>query len=80
MFLFHIQHVWPHRGVYRAPKELHNRAAAGLLGSSYLSVPWWFSWATMGIEYHHIHHCNARVPGYRLQVCGQHMACLCRSA
>jgi omega-6 fatty acid desaturase (delta-12 desaturase) len=71
MFMVHVQHVRPYKGVYMAPKKDHNRLAAELMGSTYLSVPWWFSWATMGIEYHHIHHANARVPCYRLKVCGQ---------
>lgn len=26
-------------------------------------------WATLGIEYHHIHHLNTKVPGYALREC-----------
>lgn len=66
MFLYHIEHTF--EGVYRVPKTEFNRTAAGLLGSSYLPMPWWWQWATVGVEYHHIHHANARVPCYRMQV------------
>ena len=27
------------------------------------------AWITFGIEYHHIHHLNSRVPSYNLQKC-----------
>lgn len=66
MFLYVVQHAF--EGVYRVPRAQYNRAAAALLGSSYLSVPRWWAWATLGVEYHHIHHLNARVPCYRLKV------------
>ena len=38
----------------------------GLKGASYIKVPWFFRFFTFGIEYHHIHHLNARIPGYYL--------------
>ena len=41
----------------------------GLKGASYIKVPWFFRFFTFGIEYHHIHHLNARIPGYYLQEC-----------
>jgi len=66
MFLYSVEHIF--EGAYRVPKAEYNRTAACLLGSSYLSVPWWWRWATLGIEYHHLHHLNARVPCYRLKV------------
>ena len=34
-----------------------------------LQVGWPLSFFTLGIEYHHIHHLNPRVPAYRLQDC-----------
>lgn len=68
LFLFVVQHIY--EGVYRVPRAEHNRAVSCLSGSSFLSVPWWWSWATLGIEYHHIHHLNTRVPCYRLKVRG----------
>lgn len=54
--------------MFRVPKAEFNRTAAGLLGSSYLSMPWWWHWATIGVEYHHFHHQNARLPCYRMRV------------
>jgi len=67
MFLFVVQHTF--EGVYRVPRAEHNRTVSALSGSSFLSMPWWWSWATLGIEYHHIHHINTRVPCYRLKAC-----------
>jgi omega-6 fatty acid desaturase (delta-12 desaturase) len=45
----------------------NGRRDSGLLGSSFLLYPNWFKYFTMGIEYHHIHHMNAKIPGYNLQ-------------
>jgi omega-6 fatty acid desaturase (delta-12 desaturase) len=67
MFLYCVEHTY--EGVYRVPKAEFNRTAAGLLGSSYLSMPWWWQWATIGVEYHHFHHQNARLPCYRMREC-----------
>ena len=66
MFLFCVEHTF--EGVYRVPRAEYDRTAAGLLGSSYLPMPWWWSFFTLGVEYHHIHHHNAKVPCYRLKV------------
>jgi omega-6 fatty acid desaturase (delta-12 desaturase) len=40
---------------------------SGLLGSSFIQVPLLYKYFSMGIEYHHIHHMNAKIPGYNLQ-------------
>jgi omega-6 fatty acid desaturase (delta-12 desaturase) len=40
---------------------------SGLLGSSFIQIPKYLKYFTMGIEYHHIHHINAKIPGYNLQ-------------
>jgi len=40
---------------------------SGLYGSSFIQVPDCLTYFTMGIEYHHIHHINAKIPGYNLQ-------------
>jgi 1-acyl-sn-glycerol-3-phosphate acyltransferase len=40
---------------------------SGLLGSSFIQIPYLLKYFTMGIEYHHIHHINAKIPGYNLQ-------------
>lgn len=65
--LFHIQHG-TNRG-YRAPTVTHDATEAALKGATYFQVPTFLKWATLGIEYHHIHHLNARVPCYALQRC-----------
>jgi len=40
---------------------------SGLIGSSFIQIPIFLKYFTMGIEYHHIHHMNAKIPGYNLQ-------------
>ena len=40
---------------------------SGLLGSSFIQIPSYLKYFTMGIEYHHIHHTNSKIPGYNLQ-------------
>jgi fatty acid desaturase len=62
------QHTF--EGVYLGPRAAHNHTVAALLGTSHLRVAWWLRWALPGEEGHHIHHANARVPCYRMQVCG----------
>ena len=41
---------------------------SGLLGSSLINIPKYLKYFTMGIEYHHIHHTNSKIPGYNLQL------------
>jgi omega-6 fatty acid desaturase (delta-12 desaturase) len=67
VFLFHLQHTF--EGVQRKRGSQWSYFENGMSGSTFLQVPWWLKWATVGIEYHHIHHLNARVPGYRLREC-----------
>ena len=40
---------------------------SGLKGSSFIQVPYLLKYFTGGIEYHHIHHMNSKIPGYNLQ-------------
>jgi omega-6 fatty acid desaturase (delta-12 desaturase) len=40
---------------------------SGLKGSSFIQIPWILKYFFMGIEYHHIHHMNSKLPGYNLQ-------------
>jgi len=40
---------------------------SGLRGSSFILIPRAFKYFFHGIEYHHIHHMNAKIPGYNLQ-------------
>jgi fatty acid desaturase len=66
MFLLCIQHTF--EGVYTAPKVEFDRTAAGLWGTSFLSMPWWWQWASCGIEHHHFHHLFPSMPCYRMKV------------
>lgn len=66
--LFHLQHG-VNRG-YRSKNDEYNAEIAAIEGSTYLTfIPWYLKWVTMGIEYHHIHHLNTQVPGYKLAEC-----------
>ena len=68
--LFHLQHQ-VNAGFWEDYDE-NDRATynlAQLHSSSMIVVPPVFKWATFGIEYHHIHHLNTRVPSYHLQKC-----------
>ena len=67
---FHLQHsinigfleASNHKNSY----YMRNHA---LLGASMLRIPRVLKWATLGIEYHHIHHFSTRVPSYKLRAC-----------
>jgi omega-6 fatty acid desaturase (delta-12 desaturase) len=72
-YLFHLQHTFP--GVYKRRTASWDFFENAMLGSSYLVLPGgplvgrivrWFSY---GVECHHVHHLNPRVPGYRLARC-----------
>lgn len=68
IMLFHLQHqVNP--GFYKEfdMKDTHMRDYANYHGASLLYIPWCLKWATFGIEYHHIHHLDTRVPSYLLE-------------
>lgn len=65
MQLFHSQHTYPSS----VRKQENTHFSNGMLGCSFLQVPALLSFFTLGIEYHHIHHLNAKVPSYRLQTC-----------
>jgi len=65
--LFHWQHE-VNKG-YWVEDKYYEYKDAQFLGSTYLLVPWYLKWATLGIEYHHIHHLSTRVPCYKLQTC-----------
>jgi omega-6 fatty acid desaturase (delta-12 desaturase) len=67
VMIFHLQHTFDN--TYRSNSNEWNFFKAGMNGSSYLNVPFIFKNITLGIEYHHIHHLNARVPCYNLQQC-----------
>jgi len=65
--LFHVQHQA--NDPYRASSKANTweRGEAAMKGSTYLLVPEWLKWVTLGIEYHHIHHWTTGVPCYGLR-------------
>ena len=63
--LFHNQHTY--NPGYIVTAEKWNKKDSGLKGSSFIQVPKYLKYFTMGIEYHHIHHMNAKIPGYNLE-------------
>jgi omega-6 fatty acid desaturase (delta-12 desaturase) len=65
--LFHTQHGA--NSGYRVSSEEYDRVDAAIKGATFLQVPWFLKWATLGIEYHHVHHLNSRVPCYGLKGC-----------
>lgn len=62
---FHTQHTF--NPPYIADNATWKQQDSGHLGSSFFQVPYFLKYFTMGIEYHHIHHINSKIPGYHLQ-------------
>ena len=62
--IFHNQHTF--NPAYVVNDKEWNKKDSGLLGSSFIQIPPYFNYFTSGIEYHHIHHMNATVPGYNM--------------
>jgi acyl-lipid omega-6 desaturase (Delta-12 desaturase) len=65
IWLFYVQHqfedaYWESRGDW-------SYVDAALRGSSYLKLPKLLQFFTGNIGLHHVHHLNARIPGYNLQ-------------
>jgi len=67
VFLFHVQHTFD--GSLKRHSNNWDYYDNAIKGSSYFKVPRYLKWFTFGIEYHHIHHLNSKVPSYRLQTC-----------
>jgi omega-6 fatty acid desaturase (delta-12 desaturase) len=65
IFLFYVQHQF--EDAYWESGEQWSYADAALLGSSYLKLPQPLQFFTGNIGLHHIHHLNAKIPGYNLQ-------------
>lgn len=63
--LFHNQHTF-NPGYVVSNKEW-NKKDSGLLGSSFIQIPFILKYFTASIEYHHIHHMNASIPSYKLK-------------
>mmetsp|Transcript_4583 Transcript_4583/g.7916 ORF Transcript_4583/g.7916 Transcript_4583/m.7916 type:complete len:408 (-) Transcript_4583:98-1321(-) len=65
---FHLQHHC--NPAYRVPTDQDRSSfLAAMAGSTRIPLPFPLSVFSMGIEYHHIHHHDVRVPGYNLQRC-----------
>jgi len=62
---FHSQHGF--NPPYIVNNETFSQKDSGLKGSSYIQIPYLLKYFTGGIEYHHIHHMNSKIPGYNLQ-------------
>jgi len=63
--VFHNQHTY--NPSYVVGDSEWTQRNSGLIGSSYIQLPNCIKYFYMGIEYHHIHHMNAKIPGYNLQ-------------
>ena len=63
--IFHNQHSY--NPSYVVGNTEWTQRNSGLLGSAYIQIPYLLKYFFMGIEYHHIHHINAKIPGYNLQ-------------
>jgi omega-6 fatty acid desaturase (delta-12 desaturase) len=63
-FVFHNQHTY--NPPFVVENDKWNITDSGLKGSSFIQVPWILKYFYGGIEYHHIHHMNAKIPGYNL--------------
>jgi len=62
--LFHNQHTF--NPPYVVTDEKWNKKDSGLRGSSFIQIPSYLKYFTSGVEYHHIHHMTASVPGYNI--------------
>jgi omega-6 fatty acid desaturase (delta-12 desaturase) len=65
--LFHLQHSI--NIPYRKHSYEFNKDNAALEGSTYLDICFPLNIFTNGIEFHHIHHLNTKVPSYLLAKC-----------
>jgi omega-6 fatty acid desaturase (delta-12 desaturase) len=65
VLLFFNQHTF--NPPYVVNNETWNMKDSGLTGSSFIQIPWLLKYFTGGIEYHHLHHMNAKIPNYNLQ-------------
>jgi len=63
--LFFNQHTF--NPPYVVNNKNWNMKDSGLKGSSFIQIPYLLKYFTGGIEYHHIHHFNSKIPNYNLQ-------------
>jgi acyl-lipid omega-6 desaturase (Delta-12 desaturase) len=66
IMLFHNQHTF--NPPYVVNNESWNMKDSGLKGSSFIQIPYLLKYFTGNIEYHHIHHINAKIPNYNLKL------------
>lgn len=67
VMLFHVQHQANDPYRMSSKSSAWDRDEAAMKGSTYLLVPEYLKWVTLGIEYHHIHHWTTGVPCYGLR-------------
>jgi acyl-lipid omega-6 desaturase (Delta-12 desaturase) len=65
--LFYLQHDYGEAEWFTTPNWEHTHAS--LAGSSLIILPQPLEWFSHAIGYHHIHHLNSHIPGYRLREC-----------
>lgn len=63
-YVFYAQHNFPQTRFF--PRGSWDYTDAALHGSSYLVMGPLMRWFTLNIGYHHVHHLNSKIPGYRL--------------
>ena len=63
--IFHNQHSY--NPAYVVKNDTWSQRNSGLIGSSFIQIPYLLKYFYMGIEYHHIHHMNSKIPGYNLE-------------
>jgi acyl-lipid omega-6 desaturase (Delta-12 desaturase) len=64
VWLFYVQHQFEE--AYWQTGDEWNYVDAALQGASYLKLPTLLRFFTFNIGLHHVHHLNARIPGYNL--------------
>lgn len=69
--LFYLQHDYP--GVHWFTNETWDHEQASLEGASLIVLPKPLEWFTHAIGFHHIHHLNSKIPGYKLRDCYEHI-------
>ncbi|MDB4632137.1 fatty acid desaturase, partial [bacterium] len=63
-YLFYAQHNFP--GLELRHRAEWSHVFAALHSSSYIRMNSVMNWFTGNIGYHHVHHCNSKIPFYRL--------------
>jgi omega-6 fatty acid desaturase (delta-12 desaturase) len=63
--VFHNQHTY--NPPFVVGNDTWTMQDSGLKGSSFIQIPWILKYIYGGIEYHHIHHMNPKIPGYNLE-------------